>query len=244
MTKIPPMTFGTPSRASGERVRDRRDSVRTPIPTKSRTTRSARRALRSYHTAVTLRQHFLAPHKIIRLLNKRGLRSDGDGWSCAGCDSARVKSRCRTGRVPCWLGVGLRPIREYEGEIFTDYYFGEANTANKSVNQHNNAINENLNWGGISGLLQLATTNSGSRPEIQDGPGGRGKRGKCDEELNTTNKELDSMSNAELLTRNFRRETTTSKDEAIETSRGGTTVQTDDQGKHSYSKCENTRQKD
>src|SRR4051812_25471726 len=79
-----------PSRASGEYVRDRRDSVRTPIPTKSRTTRSARRALRLYLTAVTFRQHFSAPHKIIRLLNKRGLRSGGDGWTCAGCDGARV----------------------------------------------------------------------------------------------------------------------------------------------------------
>ena len=47
--------------------------------------------------------------------------------------------------------VGLRPVREYEGEIFTDYYFGEANTANKLDNQHNNAINENLNWGGFPG---------------------------------------------------------------------------------------------
>src|SRR3954462_15785556 len=76
------------------------------------------------------------------------------------------------------------------GEIFTDYYFGEANTANKSDNQHNNAINENLNWGGISGLLQLATTNSGSRPEIQDGPGGKGGgEAGDDEELNTTNKD-------------------------------------------------------
>src|SRR3954468_11993266 len=53
--------------------------------------------------------------------------------------------------------VGPPPIREYEGEIFTDYYFGEANTANKSDNYHNNAINENLNWGGISGLLHLCT---------------------------------------------------------------------------------------
>src|SRR3954468_17757519 len=71
--------------------------------------------------------------------------------------------------------VGPPPIREYEGEIFTDYYFGEANTANKSDNYHNNAINENLNWGGFSGLLQLATTNSGSRPEIQDDRGGGGR---------------------------------------------------------------------
>src|SRR3954468_3326731 len=121
---------------------------------KLRPTRSARRALRSYLTAVTFRQHFSATHKIIRLLNKRGLRSDGDGWPCAGCDGARVKSRCRPRRVRFWLGVGLCPIREYEGEIFVDYYFGEANTTNKSDNYHSNAINENLNWGRISGLLQ------------------------------------------------------------------------------------------
>src|SRR3954468_12950043 len=120
-------------------------------------------------------------------------------------------TRCRTGRVPCWLGVGLRPIREYKGGIFPDYYFGEANTANKSDNQHNNAINKNLNWGGISGLLQLATTNSGSRPEIQDGPGGRGEgEARDDEGLISSNKELDSTSNDELLSRRFRRETTTS----------------------------------
>src|SRR4051812_11272471 len=176
MTKIPPMTFGTPSRASGEYVRDRRDSVRTPIPTRNRTTRSARRALRSYLTAVTFRQHFSVPHKIIRLLNKRGLRSGSDGWSCAGCDGARVKPG--VAQVVCRGGQRsvTHPIREYEGEIFTDYYFGEANTANKSGNQHNNAINKNLNWGGISGLLQLATTNRGSRPEIQDCPGGRGEK--------------------------------------------------------------------
>src|SRR3954468_9589990 len=94
-------------------------------------------------------------------------------------------------QVTCRGGKGLvtHPIREYGGDIFTDYYFGEANTANKSDNQHNNAINENFNWGGISGLLQLATTNRGSRPEIQDGPGGRGREAGDDEELNTTNKE-------------------------------------------------------
>ena len=89
--------------------------------------------------------------------------------------------------------VSLHPIREYGGEIFTDYYFGEANTANKSDKLHNNAINENLNWGGISGLLQLATTNSGSRPEIQDDPEGRGGRAAGDdEELNTTNSDSTS----------------------------------------------------
>ena len=143
-----------PSRASGDRVRDRRRSIRTPIPTKLRPTRSARRALRPYLTAVTFRQHFSGAHKIIRLLNKRGFRSGGDGWSCAGCDGARVKSRCR--KVECPGGKGSVSVR-YEnmrGKIFTDYYFGEANTANKSGNHHSNAINENLNWGGISGLLQ------------------------------------------------------------------------------------------
>ena len=125
--------------------------------------------------------------------------------------------------------VGLRPVREFGGEIFTDYYFGEANTTNKSDNQHNNAINENLNWGGISGLLQLATTNRGSRPEIQDGP-----RGKGEEQRETTKNSMPPTRTRlhvddELLTRNFRREMSTSKDEAIETSKGGTTIQTDDQ---------------
>src|SRR3954468_23672847 len=85
------------------------------------------------------------------------------------------ETRCRTGRVSLGKRSVTHPIREYGGEIFTDYYFGEANTANKSDNYHNNAINKNLNWGGISGLLQLATTKRGSRPEIQDGPGGEGE---------------------------------------------------------------------
>src|ERR1043165_3618911 len=87
------------------------------------------------------------------------------------------ETRCRTGRVPLGKRSVMHPIREYGGEIFTDYYFSEANTANKSDNHHSNAINENFNWGGISGLLQLATTNRGSRPEIQDNPWGRGEGG-------------------------------------------------------------------
>ena len=95
------------SRVTGDRVRDRRSCIRTPILTKHRPMRSARRALRSYLTAVTFRQHFSAPHKIIRLLNKRGLRSSGDGWSCAGCDGARVKPRCR--KVECSCGKGRSP---------------------------------------------------------------------------------------------------------------------------------------
>src|SRR4051812_1402457 len=61
------------------------------------------------------------------------------------------ESRCR--KVVCRGGKGWvsHPIREYRGVIFTDYYFSEANTANKSDNLHNNAINENLNWGGFPG---------------------------------------------------------------------------------------------
>ena len=47
------------------------------------------------------------------------------------------------------------------------------------------------------GLLQLATTNKGSRPEIQDDPGGGEGREERDDDLNTTNKAIDSMSNDE-----------------------------------------------
>src|SRR3954464_2782734 len=190
--KIP----SVPSRASGEYVRDRRSCIWTPIPAKSRPTRSARRARRSYLTAVTFRQHFSGAHKIIRLLNKRGLRSGGDGWSCAGCDGARVKNRCRTGRVPCWLGVGLRTIREYEGEIFTDYYFGEANTANKSDNQHNNAINENLNWGGYPGCYSSLPPTVDLVPRsrtIPGGKGGGGEGGGEEEKTQPTKKKPHSM---------------------------------------------------
>src|SRR3954465_10757744 len=63
--------------------------------------------------------------------------------------------RCR--KVVCRGGKRsvAHPIREYEGEIFTDYYFGEANTANKSDKLHNSAINENLNWGGFLGCYTL-----------------------------------------------------------------------------------------
>src|SRR4051812_19559432 len=104
------------------------------------------------------------------------------------------ETRCRTGRVPCWLGVGLRPIREYEGEIFTDYYFGEANTANKSDNQHNIAINENLNWGRFPGCYSSLPPTVDLVPRSRTIPGGEGGRGEArdDEELNTTDKGLDS----------------------------------------------------
>src|ERR1044072_1534699 len=83
------------------------------------------------------------------------------------------KSWCR--KVVCRWGKGRSCIRheKYEGEIFTDYYFGEANTAIKSENHHINAINENLNWGGISGLLQLLTAHPGSVHGGGEAPGGQ-----------------------------------------------------------------------
>ena len=46
-------------------------------------------------------------------------------------------------------------------------------------------------------MLQLATTSRGSRPEIQDDPGGGEGREERDDDLNTTNKGIDSMSNEE-----------------------------------------------
>ena len=98
-----------PSLASVDRVRGRRRCIRTPIQTKLRPMRSTRRTRRSYLTAVTCRQHFSAPHKIIRLLNKRGLRSGGDAWFCAGSDGARVKPQCR--KVVCRWGKGRSRIR-------------------------------------------------------------------------------------------------------------------------------------
>src|SRR4051812_15474973 len=51
---------------------------------------SARRALRSYLTAVTFRQHFSATLKIIRLLNKRGFSFCWLRLVSRGCDGARV----------------------------------------------------------------------------------------------------------------------------------------------------------
>src|SRR3954463_9791306 len=151
MTKIPPMTTGFLSCVSGDRGRDRRRCIQTPIRVKLRPARSARRALRSYLTAVTFRQHFPAPHKIIRLLNKRGFSfrwlRQVSRWlrRCSG------DSRCRKVVCRCGKGWVSHPIREYGGEIFTDYYFGEANTANRSDKLHNSAKSENLNWGGFPG---------------------------------------------------------------------------------------------
>src|SRR3954470_18491655 len=57
---------------------------------KLRPARSARRALRSYLTAVTFRRHFLATLKIIRLLNKRGFSFRWLRLVSRGCNGARV----------------------------------------------------------------------------------------------------------------------------------------------------------
>ena len=65
--------------------------------------------------------------------------------------------------------VGLRPIREYEGEIFTDYYFSEVDTANKSDNLHNNAINKNLNWGGFPGCYKKLRLEASIPRKLEDG---------------------------------------------------------------------------
>src|SRR3954463_14894966 len=128
-------------------------------------------------------------------------RTDGKGWTCAGgCDSARVKPG--VAQVVCRGGQRsvTHPIREYEGEILTDYYFGEANTANKSDKLHNNAINKNLNWGGFPGCYSSLPPTEDLLPRSRTIQGGRGGEGEArdDEELNTTNKEHDSMSNDEL----------------------------------------------
>src|SRR4051812_22473511 len=110
---------------------------------KLRPTRSARRTRRSYLTAVTFRQYFPATLIIIRLLNKRGFSFRWLRQVSRWLRRCSVESRCRKVVCRCGKGWVSHPIREYGGEIFTDYYFGEANTANKSDNLHNNTINEN-----------------------------------------------------------------------------------------------------
>src|SRR3954467_7919098 len=118
----------------------------------------------------------MEPNKIIRLLNKRGFRSGGDGWSCADREGAWEKPS--VAQVVCRGGQGsvAHPIREYEGEIFTDYYFGEANTSNKPDNQHNNAINKNLIWGGIPGCYSSLPPTVDLVPRSRTIPGGRRAR--------------------------------------------------------------------
>src|SRR4051812_25701972 len=168
---------------------------------KLRPARSARRALRPYLTAVTFRQHFPVTLKIIRLLYKRGFsfRRLRQVWCRLGRCSG--ESPVSQSRVPWWKGVGLRPIREYGGGggIFTDYYFGEANTANKSDNQTNHTENNffdfSENW---AITIQHHQQGISSRDPGQSGGGGEKRETTI---FNTTNKGLCSMS-----TSNFRRD--------------------------------------
>ena len=88
-----------------------------------------------------------------------------------------------------WQGSVFVRYEKYEGEIFTDYYFGEANTANKSDKMHNIAINENLNWGGFLGCYSSLPPTVDLVPRSRTIPGGEKSRGKDDEELNTTTKD-------------------------------------------------------
>ena len=76
---------------------------------KLRPTRSARRALRSYLTAVTFRQYFLAPHKIIRLFNKRIILWVAEKC-CRNVTAVRYDRRARrTERVGrSFIGIGFR----------------------------------------------------------------------------------------------------------------------------------------
>src|SRR4051812_47467260 len=78
-----------------------------------------------------------------------------------------------------------------------------------------------------SRLLQYNTINKGSRPEIQDDPGERG-RGK-ERQRSSTPPTRDSAPcrTTNSVEKTFRREMATSKNETIEGSRGGTIVESD-----------------
>src|SRR4051812_23841451 len=191
---------------------------------KLRPTRSARRALRSYLTAVTFRQHFPATLKIIRLLNKRGFafRSLRLVWRwfsrrCSGVTRCR-KVVCRGGKR-----VGRASDTRIRGRIIHRLLFRRSKHRKqvRQIAQQRKKRKFKLGW--ISGLLQLATTNRGSRPEIQDDPGGRGERGKRETTMNSSSPTKNSTpcrrrTSAEI---NFRREMVTSENTKPSVSRGG-----------------------
>src|SRR3954468_5848073 len=127
---------------------------------KLRPARSARQARRSYLTAVTFRQHFPAPLKIIRLLNKRGFSFRWLRLVSRGCDGARVTPGVAKSCAEGEKGGSRIRYENTREKIFTDYYFSEANTANKSDKLHNKAINENLNWGGFLGCYTTPNLDS------------------------------------------------------------------------------------
>src|SRR3954468_24848873 len=87
------------------------------------------------------------------------------------------ESRCR--KVVCRGGKRSvsHPIREKGGELFTDYYFGKANTANKSDKLHNNAKSKNLNWGGFLGCYSSLPPTEDLVPRSRTIRGGGGRGG-------------------------------------------------------------------
>src|SRR3954466_11936733 len=160
---------------------------------KLRPARSAHRARRSYLTAVTFQQHFSATLKIIRLLNKRGFSFRWLRQVSRGCDGARVNpgvaKSCAVGekgRSPSNTRIRGRDIHRL---LFRR---SKHRKQVRQIAQQRNKRKFKLGW--ISGLLQLTTTNRGSRPEIQDDPGGRGKRerGKRETTKNSTPPTTDS----------------------------------------------------
>src|SRR4051812_30534109 len=90
----------------------------------------------------------------------------------------------------------------------------------RQIAQQRNKRKFKLRW--ISGLLQLTTTNRGSRPEIQDDPGGgEGGEGEARDDENSTPPTRNSTpcrrrTSVEIK---FRREMVTSENEAINVKR-------------------------
>src|SRR3954471_10253491 len=88
------------------------------------------------------------------------------------------------------------------GRNIHDYYFGEANTANKSDNHHNNAINENLNWGGFPGCYSSLPPTVDLVPRSRTVRGGGGR----ETEETTKNSTPPTRNTAPRRTTNFCRE--------------------------------------
>src|SRR3954466_14561379 len=120
---------------------------------KLRPTRSARRARRSYLTAVTFRQHFPATLKIIRLLNKRGFSFYWLEQVSCGCDGARVNPGVAKS---CAVGEKGRspPNTRIRGGKYSPIIISAKQTpqTSQTIAQQRNKRNFKLGW--ISGLLQ------------------------------------------------------------------------------------------
>src|SRR3954469_9690251 len=176
---------------------------------KLRPASSARRARRSYLTAVTFRQHFSGALKIIRLLNKRGFSFRWLRLVSCGCDGARVNPGVARS---CAEGEKGRSRIRYEnkGEKYSPIII----SAKKTL-QTNQAIKQ-ITPKTIfliflkTGLLQYNTTNKGSRPEIQNDPGEGGRE---ESRRSSTPPTRDSApcQHRSSIEINFRRGTTSSK---------------------------------